>query len=114
MQIRPHKLTFQEAWDTMTIFFVDEELEDEIDQQARDYLELANRFGLSGERQFEFADLMAFLREEPNGLDFILREAVVNLQRLATCLQPMKECIAPMCATMKNASLLILLTAEGG
>jgi|GEM_PF-1895461 hypothetical protein len=32
------KLTFQEAWETMTVFFVDEELEQEIDLQVEKYI----------------------------------------------------------------------------
>ncbi|MCS6907356.1 MAG: hypothetical protein RML93_05670 [Anaerolineales bacterium] len=77
----PRKLTFQEAWDTMTIFFVDEELEDEIDHQAEYYLELASRFGSSDGIQFNVADLMAFLKEEPNGLEFILREIELSEEK---------------------------------
>ncbi len=39
MQAR--KLTFQEAWDSSTIFFVDEELEDEIDEKVSELLQLS-------------------------------------------------------------------------
>lgn len=81
MQIQLHKLTFQEAWDTMTIFFVDEELEDEIDRQARNYVALANRFGLTDDKQFDLANLISLLREEPNGLDFILREIELSEEK---------------------------------
>lgn len=35
------KLTFQEAWDSSTVFFVDEALEDEIDDKVSDLLKLS-------------------------------------------------------------------------
>ena len=35
------KLAFQEAWDTSTIFFVDDDLENEIDLKVKSLLETA-------------------------------------------------------------------------
>lgn len=74
MTIPAHKLTFQEAWDTMTIFFVDEELEDEIDQRVNRLMDVAARYGLKQDKTVNSSQIVALLREEPDGLDFLLYE----------------------------------------
>ncbi|PWH18939.1 MAG: hypothetical protein DDG59_04730 [Anaerolineae bacterium] len=76
-----HKLTFEEAWDTMTIFFVDESLETEIDRQVDEYLEISRRFRSEGQPSLEFTNLVSFLIEEPLGLDFILREIELSEEK---------------------------------
>lgn len=72
MQAR--KLTFQEAWDSSTIFFVDEELEDEIDEKVSDLLRLSQSSHIAATKERTLEDIIAFLQENPDGLDVILRD----------------------------------------
>ncbi len=72
MQAR--KLTFQEAWDSSTIFFVDEELENEIDEKVAELWRLSQSSHLSGSPKRTSEDIVAFLKEDPDGLDVILRD----------------------------------------
>jgi hypothetical protein len=68
------KLTFQEAWDSSTIFFADEELENEIDEKVAGLLRLSQSSHISGVRERTVEDIVAFLEENPDGLDVILRD----------------------------------------
>lgn len=68
------KLTFQEAWDSSTIFFVDEELEDEIDEKVSELLQLSRSPHIAENRERTLEDIAAFLQENPDGLDVILRD----------------------------------------
>lgn len=72
MQAR--KLTFREAWESSTIFFVDEALEDEIDEKVSDLLLLAQNLqpAVSGQRTLD--EIIGFLSQNPDGLDVILRD----------------------------------------
>ena len=72
MQAR--KLTFQEAWDSSTIFFVDEELENEIDEKVSELLLLSQSPHISATKERTLVDIIAFLQAEPDGLDVILRD----------------------------------------
>lgn len=72
MQAR--KLTFQEAWDSSTIFFVDEELEDEIDEKVSELLRLSQSPHISATRERTLEDIVAFLQEDSGGLNVILRD----------------------------------------
>ncbi len=68
------KLTFQEAWDSSTIFFVDEELEDEIDAKVAKLLRLSQSSHISTTKKRTIEDIAAFLKENPASLDVILRD----------------------------------------
>lgn len=68
------KLTFQEAWDSSTIFFVDAELEDEIEAKVSELLRLSQSSHISATKERTLEDIVAFLKEDPNGLDVILRD----------------------------------------
>jgi hypothetical protein len=46
MGLTPRKLSFEEAWDSITIFFVDDELEQEIDREVDHLLRLAEQYGV--------------------------------------------------------------------
>jgi hypothetical protein len=72
MQAR--KLTFQEAWDSSTIFFVDEELEDEINEKVSELLHLSQSPYISVTKERTLEDIVAFLQEDPDALDVILRD----------------------------------------
>ena len=68
------KLSFQEAWESITIFFVDEELEDEIDQRVDNLLDIAARYGIKENKNLDHSQLASFLAKETEGLDFLLYE----------------------------------------
>lgn len=72
MIIPARKLSFQEAWDTITIFLVDEALEDEIDQRVNRFIDVAGRYGIKENKSFDITQLISFLKEEPEGLEFLL------------------------------------------
>jgi len=72
MQAR--KLTFQEAWDNATVFFVDDELEDEIDEKVSELLHLAQSPHLALGVAHSLNDILAFLGQNPDGVDVILRD----------------------------------------
>ena len=72
MQAR--KLTFQEAWNSSTIFFVDTELEDEIDEKVAELLRLSQSPHILGAKARRLEDIVSFLEEDPNGLDVILSD----------------------------------------
>ncbi len=65
--MQTQKLTFQEAWDSATIFFVEEKLEDEIDVKVGRLLELSQSSYLTGDKEHSIEDIIAFL--------FLLRES---------------------------------------
>lgn len=68
------KLSFQEAWDTLTIFYVDEELEDEIDREVEQLLEISRSFSFPITSSLEVGDLAEVLRYREDALEFVLRE----------------------------------------
>jgi hypothetical protein len=68
------KLHFQEAWDSSTIFFVDDELEDEIDEIVSGLLRLSQSPHISATEERTLEDTVAFMQESPDSLDVILRD----------------------------------------
>ena len=72
--MKARKLTFQEAWDSSTIFFVDKELEDEIDEKVAKLLAASQSSYIAGDKEKTLSDIVAFLGEKANALDVILRD----------------------------------------
>lgn len=72
--IEARKLTFQEAWESSTIFFVDEELENEIDEKVSKLLRLSQSPYLSNVTERTLDDIVEFLQENRDNLDVILRD----------------------------------------
>lgn len=69
------KLTFQEVWDSSTIFFVDNALEDEIDKKVSKLISLSQSSHISsGDKERTVEDIASFLNEDPDSLDVILRD----------------------------------------
>lgn len=77
----PRKLSVQEAWDSLTIFFVDEELEDEIDREVDRLLQVARNLGLSEARSITPESLATLLREQEEALEFVLREIGLSKEK---------------------------------
>jgi len=68
------KLKFHEAWDSSTVFFVDEKLEDEIDDRVADLLNLSKSTHISETVERKKDDIILFVEENPERLDVILRD----------------------------------------
>lgn len=73
MTVNLRKLSFREAWDTLAIFYVDEELEDQIDQEVEKLLEIARSFGVVPTSSLTTETLARLLRQE-GALELVLRE----------------------------------------
>lgn len=89
MQAR--KLTFQEAWDSSTIFFVDDELEDEIDVKVSELLRLSQSPHISATKKWTLEDIVAFLKEGPNGLDVVLQDIGLSDEKFMRIISLFKE-----------------------
>lgn len=70
----PRKLSFREAWESSTVFYVDEKLENEIDAQVSKLLHTSEMFAESEKGVRGVEDIASFLLENPDGLDVILRD----------------------------------------
>ncbi len=68
------KLTFQEAWDSSTVFFVDAALEDEIDEKVAELKLISQGLKVKDDLETTLDDLITFLEDNVNGLDVILRD----------------------------------------
>lgn len=86
----PQKINLDEAWNTTTIFFVDETLEDEIDQRVNEIVEMAQRHGFHEQTVPSSPQLAALLHENPDFLDLVLLEvgfSTEKFQRVVTLLR---------------------------
>ena len=79
--VAARKVTFQEAWDSSTVFYVDNELEDEIDREVERLLALADNEIVSGTAEVSADALAAFLAKDPLALDVILREIELSQEK---------------------------------
>lgn len=76
-----HKLTFQEAWDSATVFFVDDTLEDEIDQQVTSLLQLAGDERVAANIAVDEATIASFLMSAPEALDIVLYDIELSAEK---------------------------------
>ena len=72
--IKARKISYQEAWDSSVIFFVDEELEQEIEVKVESLLETAQNHRVSETAEINVADIASFLGQKGNALDVILKD----------------------------------------
>ncbi len=69
------KLTFQEAWDSSCVFYVDDSLEDEIDAKVTNLIALSSQLNIvANTSNISKDNLVDFLQQNVNGLDVILRD----------------------------------------
>jgi hypothetical protein len=80
MTIPARKLSFQEAWESITVFFVDEDLEQEIDQQVEILLRAADRYGTNQMSELSAPALGSLLREDM-ALEVILHEVELSQEK---------------------------------
>ncbi|MCE7905150.1 MAG: hypothetical protein DYG87_05055 [Anaerolineae bacterium CFX3] len=79
--VAARKVSFREAWDSSTVFYVDEELENEIDQEVEKLLLLADHEVVSGTSAVNAQALASFLAKDPLALDVILREIELSQEK---------------------------------
>jgi len=79
--VTARKVSFQEAWDSSTVFYVDNELEDEIDREVERLLALADDEVVSGIAEVNARSLSTFLAKDPLALDVILREIELSQEK---------------------------------
>ena len=72
--IEARKISFQEAWDSSVVFFVDEELEREIEAKVEALLETADNHRVSETAEINTADIADFLGQKNSALDVILKD----------------------------------------
>lgn len=79
--VAARKVSFQEAWDSSTVFYVNEELENEIDQEVERLLTLADDEVVSGNSKVNAQVLASFLGRDTLALDVILREIELSQEK---------------------------------
>jgi hypothetical protein len=72
--IEARKLSFQEAWDSSTVFFIDEELERDIQAKVELLLGTAQDRRVSETASINVVDIATFLREKDSALDVVLKD----------------------------------------
>ena len=79
--IEARKITFQEAWDSSVIFFVDEELEQEIEAQIDSLLVTAGDARVSETATITVESITDFLMQQENGLEVILKDIQLSEEK---------------------------------
>jgi hypothetical protein len=87
----PRKLSFEEAWNSITIFYVDNELEQEIDQEVDRLLRLAEQYGVTEKSMMSPDSLAALLREQEGALEFILREVELSEEKFLPIISLLRQ-----------------------
>lgn len=97
--MKPVKLTFDEAWNSITIFFVDSKLEDEIEQEVNDLLKLAEQYDLKGTGHLSITSLKDLICTQQRGLEIVLREVELSEEkflRIVSLLRQIGRVNAPL------------------
>jgi hypothetical protein len=79
--IEARKISFQEAWDSSVVFFVDEELERRIEAKVEALLETADNHRVSETAEINIADIADFLGQKDNALDVILKDVGLSEEK---------------------------------
>lgn len=73
------KLSFQEAWSSATFFYVNDVLEDEIDDEVQELLTKSLDPSISDREEITPEHVFNFLREDPSRLESLLKD--INLSK---------------------------------
>ncbi|MFN3762962.1 MAG: hypothetical protein ACK4WK_07165, partial [Anaerolineae bacterium] len=87
----PRKLSFEEAWSSLTIFYVDDELEQEIDQEVDRLLRLAEQYGVTEKSVMTPESLTVLLREGRDALEFVLREVELSEEKFLRIISLLRQ-----------------------
>jgi hypothetical protein len=79
--IEARKLSFQEVWETSTIFYVDEEFENEIDAKVKTLLKVADDPRISESATIDVDSIESFLSQTGNALDVILKDIQLSEEK---------------------------------
>ncbi len=79
--IEARKLTFDEVWNSTTVFFVDDALEAEIDQEVATLLELAGDERISELAAVDESTIAAFIASHPRALEVILHDIELSEEK---------------------------------
>lgn len=86
-----NKLSFDEAWNSITIFFVDDELEQEIDREVDRLLELAERYGVTEKSMTGLDSLATWLQEQEEAIEFVLREVELSEEKFLRIISLLRQ-----------------------
>jgi len=98
MVIEARKLSFEEAWDSMSVFFVDNLLENEIDQEVENLINLALGANFTEGASLDVENIANMLGNTPKVLDVILMEIGLSEEkflRIVSLLRKLGEIDAP-------------------
>lgn len=87
----PRKLSLEEAWNSITIFFVDEELEAEIDREVERLLFLAEKYGVVEKSLVGPDSLTRLLQEQEGALEFVLREIELSEEKFLRIISLLRQ-----------------------
>ncbi len=75
------KISFDEAWESSVVFYVDEDLEREIDAQVESLLQTARDSRVSEAASISVGSIAAFLAQTPTALDVILKDVELSEEK---------------------------------
>lgn len=87
----PRKLSFEEAWNSITIFFVDDELEQAIDSEVDRLVRLAEQYAVTEKSMMSPDSLAALLREQEGALEFVLREIELSEEKFLRIISLLRQ-----------------------
>ena len=79
--IEARKISFQEAWDSSAIFFVNEELERKIEYEVEALLETAQDYRVSETAEINVINIAGFISQKDNALDVILKDVGLSEEK---------------------------------
>ncbi len=94
MEIEARKLSFEEAWESMSVFFLDDELETEIDQEVDRMLELALSANLTARTSLDVDTVATIITNNPKILEIILMDIGLSeekFMRIVSLLRRLEE-----------------------
>lgn len=87
----PRKLSFDEAWTTSTVFYIDNDLEDELDREVEALVEIGEDPRVSPPAVMDTAEIASFLAEKPNGLDLVLKDIALSAEKFKRIVSLMRK-----------------------
>jgi len=87
----PRRLSLDEAWETSTVFFIDEDLEDELDREVEALVETGEDPRVSPPAVMDTAEIAGFLAEKANGLDLILKDIALSEEKFKRIVSLMRK-----------------------
>lgn len=116
MVIEARKLSFEEAWDSMSVFFVDDMLETEIDQEVENLINLALGANLTEGASLNVESIANMLGNTPKVLDVILMEIGLSEEkflRIVSLLRKLGEIDAPFDSEWSLDKIKRKMTSDG-